>query len=55
LGVSITAMGLRVAYLHQWVGPRVVLSTLALCSVALAATTLSRPATTGNARAGCGP
>jgi len=55
LGVSITAMGLRVAYLHQWVGPRVVLSALALCSVALAATTLSRPATTGNARPRYGP
>src|ERR1035437_4940209 len=26
LGVSITTMGLRVAYLHQWVGPQVVLS-----------------------------
>src|SRR5664280_2657062 len=45
LGVSITAMGLRVAYLHQWVGPQVVLSALAVCSVALAATTLSWRAT----------
>jgi MFS family permease len=55
LGVSITAMGLRVAYLHQWVGPQVVLSALAVCSVALAATTLSWRATTDGARAGCGP
>jgi len=55
LGVSITAMGLRVAYLHQWVGPQVVLSALAVCSVALAATTLSWRATTGGARAGGGP
>src|SRR5664280_2023714 len=45
LGVAITAMGLRVAYLHQWVGPQVVLSALAVCSVALAATTLSWRAT----------
>jgi hypothetical protein len=55
LGVSITAMSLRVAYLHQWVGPQVMLSALAVCSVVLAATTLSWRATTGNARAGCGP
>ncbi len=47
LGVAVTALGLHVAYLNQWVGPQVVLGALAVCSIALAATTLSRDATSG--------
>jgi len=44
-GVAVAAMGLHVAAQHNWVGPQVVLGALALCSIALAATTLSRPTT----------
>jgi EmrB/QacA subfamily drug resistance transporter len=44
-GVAVAAMGLHVAELHNWVGPQVVLGALAACSIALAATTLSRPTT----------
>jgi len=47
LGVAVAAMGLHVAELHHWVGPQVVLAALAVCSIALAATTLSRPTTSG--------
>jgi MFS family permease len=43
LGVAVAAMGLHVAELRNWVGPQVVLAALAVCSIALAATTLSRP------------
>jgi len=46
-GVAVAAMGLHVAELHNWVGPQVVLGALAVCSIALAATTLSRPTTSG--------
>jgi MFS family permease len=52
LGVTVTAMGLHVAYLHQWVGPQVVLSALAVCAIALAATTLTPGAASGKAMAG---
>jgi len=45
LGVAVAAMGLHVAELHSWVGPQVVLGALAVCSIALGATTLSRPTT----------
>ena len=45
LGVAVAAMGLHVAELHNWVGPQVVLGALAVCSIALGATTLSRPTT----------
>ena len=45
LGVAVAAMGLHVAELHNWVGPQVVLGALAVCSIALGATTLSRPRT----------
>ena len=45
LGVAVAAMGLHVADLHHWVGPQVVLGALAVFSIALAATTLSRPTT----------
>jgi MFS family permease len=47
LGVAVAAMGLHVAELNHWVGPQVVLVGLAVCSIALAATTLSRPSTFG--------
>ena len=47
LGVAVAAMGLHVAELHHLVGPQVVLGALALCSIALAATTLSEPTTPG--------
>jgi MFS family permease len=47
LGVAVAAMGLHVAELHHWVGPQVVLTALAVCAIALAATTLSKPATSG--------
>jgi MFS family permease len=50
LGVAVAAMGLHVAELHHWVGPQVVLAALAVCSIALAATTLSRPTTSGEQR-----
>ena len=50
LGVAIAAMGLHVAELHNWVGPQVVLGALAVCSIALGATTLSRPTTSGEQR-----
>ncbi len=43
LGVAVAAMGLHVADLHHWPGPEVVFGALAVCSLALAATTLSRP------------
>lgn len=46
-GVAVAAVGLHVAELHSWVGPQVVLAGLAVCSIALAATTLSRPTTSG--------
>jgi hypothetical protein len=45
LGVAVAAMGLHVAELHHWVAPQVVLGALAVCSIALGATTLSRPTT----------
>jgi MFS family permease len=47
LGVAVAAMGLHVADLHHWTGPRVVFGALAVCSLALAATTLSRPRAPG--------
>ncbi|HEY8653845.1 MAG TPA: MFS transporter, partial [Dermatophilaceae bacterium] len=50
LGVAVAAMGLHVAELHNWVGPQVVLGGLAVCSIAIAATTLSRPTTSGEQR-----
>src|ERR1035437_2365176 len=50
LGVAVAAMGLHVAELHNWVGPQVVLGGLAVCSIALGATTLSRPTTSGAQR-----
>ena len=53
LGVAITAMGVHVANLHQWAGPEVVLVALAVCAVALAATTLRRPTTPGETMARC--
>jgi MFS family permease len=46
LGVAVAAMGLHVAELHTWVGPQVVLGALAVCSIALATTTIGRPTTT---------
>jgi MFS family permease len=49
-GVAVAAMGLHVAARHNWVGPQVVLGALAVCSIALAATTLSRPTTSGAQR-----
>src|SRR5674476_426621 len=49
-GVAVAAMGLHVAELHNWVGPQVVLGGLAVCSIALGATTLSRPTTSGAQR-----
>jgi EmrB/QacA subfamily drug resistance transporter len=49
-GVAVAAMGLHVAAQHNWVGPQVVLGALAVCSIALAATTLSRPTTSGAQR-----
>jgi MFS family permease len=49
-GVAVAAMGLHVAELHNWVGPQVVLEGLAVCSIALGATTLSRPTTCGAQR-----
>ena len=51
LGVAVAAMGLHVAELHNWVGQQVVLSALGVCSIALAATTLSRPPTQGRTMA----
>ena len=50
LGVAVAAMGLHTAELHNWVGPEVVLGGLAVCSIALAATTLNRPTTSGPQR-----
>jgi MFS family permease len=50
LGVAVAAMGLHVAELNHWVGPRVVLAALAVCSIALAATALSRPTTSREKR-----
>jgi predicted MFS family arabinose efflux permease len=50
LGVAVAAMGLHLAELHNWVGPQVVLGGLAVCSIALAATTLNRPTTTSGAQ-----
>ena len=47
LGVAVAALGLHVAELHDWVGPQLVLGALAVCSVALATTTLSQPRTAG--------
>ncbi|MEP7192021.1 MAG: MFS transporter [Actinomycetota bacterium] len=49
-GVALAVMGLHLAELHSWVGPQVVLSGLAVCSIALGATTLSRPARSGKQR-----
>ena len=49
-GVAVAAMGLHVAARHNWVGPQVVLGGLAVCSIALGATTLSRPTTSGAQR-----
>jgi MFS family permease len=49
-GVAVAAMGLHVAELHNWVGPQVVLGALAVCSIALGATTLSRPTTSSEQR-----
>ena len=49
LGVAVAAMGLHVADLHHWPGPQVVFGALAVCSLALAATTLSRPRAPGKA------
>ncbi len=45
LGVAVTALGLNVANQHHLAGPQVVLGALAVVSIALAATTLSRPTT----------
>ena len=45
LGVAVTAMGLHIAALHHWVGSQVVFGALAVCSIALATTTLARPGT----------
>ena len=45
LGVAVAALGLHLAELHSWVGPQVVLGALAVCSIALGATTLSQPTT----------
>jgi len=45
LGVAVTALGLHVANQHHLAGPEVVLGVLAVASIALAATTLSRPTT----------
>ncbi|MHB1474359.1 MAG: MFS transporter [Dermatophilaceae bacterium] len=50
LGVAVTAIGLHVANLHHWAGPAVVMGALAVCSLALGATTLSRPTTSGEQR-----
>jgi MFS family permease len=52
LGVAITAIGVHAANLHQWAAPEVVLGTLAVCSLALAATTIRGPATSGQKVAG---
>jgi len=49
-GVAVAAMGMHVAELHNWVGPQVVLGALAVCSIALGATTLSRPTTSSKQR-----
>ena len=49
-GVAVAAMGLHVAELHNWVGPQVVLGTMAACSIALAATTLRQPPVSGTQR-----
>jgi MFS family permease len=48
LGVAVTAMGLHIAGLHHWVGPQVVFGALAVFSIALAGTTLSRPSTSAH-------
>jgi len=52
LGVAVTTLGVHVADQHHWAGPEVVLGALALCSAALAATTLSRPTTSAEAKTG---
>jgi len=49
-GVAVAAMGLHVAERQNWVGPQVVLGGLAVCSIALAVTALSRPTTSGAQR-----
>jgi len=43
LGVALTALGVHIAVQNHWAAPQVVLVVLAVCAVALAATTLSRP------------
>ena len=55
LGVAVTAMGVHVATLHRWAGPDVVLPVLAVFALALAATALSRPTTSGRSMAGIAP
>jgi MFS family permease len=50
LGVAVAAMGLHVAELNKWVGPQVVLGALSVCAIALGATTVSRPTTSGEQR-----
>jgi len=50
LGVAVAAMGLHVAELNNWVGPQVVLGALSVCAIALGATTVSRPTTSGEQR-----
>ena len=55
LGVAVTAMGVHVATLHRWAGPDVVLPVLAVFALALAATALSRPTTSGRRMAGIAP
>jgi MFS family permease len=45
LGVAVAAMGLHIAALNRWAGPQVVLGALAVCALALAATTLRPPPT----------
>lgn len=50
LGVAVVAVGLHMAARNHWVGPQVVLGALALCSIALAATTLSQPKTPGRTK-----
>lgn len=47
LGVAVAAMGLHVAELHNWEGPQVVLAGLAVCAIAMAATTLREPTRSG--------
>jgi MFS family permease len=47
LGVTVTAIGLHIGSLHYGEGPQVVFGALAVCSIGLAATSLSRPATSG--------